>query len=138
MGRPRRPEWGRGPSEAPGPGFPASDRLVECAGAAGVFTYLLKPVNQRDLHAAIQMARARFAELQALREQVRDPTEDLEIQKVVEQARGMLMKRLQLSEGEAYRWLQRRAFAEGRSLREISGRVHEADRFHHELDTDES
>lgn len=65
----------------------ADPELVERAAAAGVFTYLLKPVGQRDLDAAIQMAKARFAELQDLRQQVRDLTEALEIRKVVEQAR---------------------------------------------------
>ncbi|HEX9900756.1 MAG TPA: response regulator, partial [Candidatus Methylomirabilis sp.] len=52
----------------------ADPDLVERAAAAGVFTYLLKPVGQRDLAAAIQMASARFGELQALRQQVRDLT----------------------------------------------------------------
>jgi response regulator NasT len=111
--------------------------LVERAAAAGVFTYLLKPVGQRDLDAAIQMARGRFAELQALRQQVRDLREALEIRKVVEQAKGILMNRLHVSEAEAFRRLQRRAAAQRRSLREIAEAVREADRFYRELETDE-
>jgi len=116
----------------------ADPDLVERAAAAGVFTYLLKPVGQRDLAAAIQMASARFGELQALRQQVRDLTEALEVRKVVEQAKGILMKRLQISEGEAFRRLQRRAAAQRKSLREIGEAVREADRFYRELETDET
>lgn len=115
----------------------ADPDLVERAAAAGVFSYLLKPVNQRDLDAAIQMALARFAELQALRQQVQGLTEALEIRKVVEQAKGILMKRLQVSEAEAFRRLQRRAAAQRRTIREVAEAVREADRFYRELETDD-
>jgi len=116
----------------------ADPELVERAAAAGVFTYLLKPVGQRNLDAAIQMARARFSELQALRQQVRDLAEALEIRKLVEQAKGILMKRLQVSEAEAFRRLQRRASAQRRSLQDVAEAVREADRFYRELETDET
>jgi len=115
----------------------ADPELVERAAAAGVFTYLLKPVNQRDLDAAIQMARARFDELQTLRRQVRDLTEALEVRKVVEQAKGILMKRLQVTEAEAFRRLQRRAASQRRSIREVAEAVLEADRFWQEVEREE-
>lgn len=116
----------------------ADPDLVQRAAAAGVFTYLLKPVSQRDLDAAIQIARARFAELQDLRKQVRDLTEALEVRKVVERAKGVLMKRLHLSEAEAFRRLQRRAASQRRSIREVAEAVQEADRFYRELEADEA
>lgn len=116
----------------------ADPELVERAAAAGVFTYLLKPVSRRLLDAAIQMARARFAELQALRQQVRDLTEALEVRKVVEQAKGIVMKRLQVSEGEAFRRLQRRAASQRKSIREIAEAVREADRFYREFEAEEA
>jgi response regulator NasT len=116
----------------------ADSDLVERAAAAGVFTYLLKPVGQRDLDAAIQMARARFAELQALRQQVQDLAEALEVRKVVEQAKGILMKRLQVSEADAFHRLQRRAAAQRRSIRDVAEAVREADRFYRELETDQA
>ncbi len=116
----------------------ADPGLVERAAAAGVFTYLLKPVGQRDLDAAVQMARARFAELQALRQQVQDLAEALEVRKVVEQAKGILMKRLQVSEAEAFRRLQRRAAIQRRPIRDVAEAVREADRFYRELEADEA
>jgi response regulator NasT len=116
----------------------ADPELVERAAAAGVFTYLLKPVSRRVLDAAIQMARARFAELQALRQQVRDLTEALEVRKVVEQAKGIVMKRLQVSEGEAFRRLQRRAASQRKSIREVAEAVREVDRFYREFEAEET
>jgi AmiR/NasT family two-component response regulator len=114
----------------------ADPALVERAAAAGVFTYLVKPVNQRELDAAIHVARARFAELQALRQQVQDLTKALEVRKVVEQAKGILVKRLQVSEAEAFRRLQRRASAQRRPVHEIAEAVLDADRFYRDLETD--
>jgi response regulator NasT len=113
----------------------ADPDLVERAATIGVMNYLLKPVSQSALRAGIQVACARFAELQALAEQVRGLTEALEVRKLVEQAKGILMKRLRLSEAEAFHRLQRRAAAERRPLREVAQAVREADRFFAELET---
>ena len=110
--------------------------LVERAADVGILSYLLKPVGQRNLDAAMQIAKARFAELQIFRKQVRDLTEALEIRKVVEQAKGILMKRLQLSEGEAFRRLQRRASSQRKSIRETAEAVRDADRFYRDLETE--
>lgn len=116
----------------------ADPELVERAAAAGVFTYLLKPVNQPELAAAIQIAHARFSELQAVRQQVRDLAEALEIRKVVEQAKGILMKRLQVSEAEAFRRLQKQASAKRQTMREIAQAVRDADRLYRELEAGEA
>ena len=112
--------------------------VVERAASAGIFSYLLKPVTQRNLDAAMQIARARFAELQIVRKQVRDLTEALEIRKVVEQAKGILMQRLRISEAEAFRRLQRRASSQRKSIQEIAEAVREADRFYRELESDQT
>lgn len=112
--------------------------VVERATGAGIFSYLLKPVTQRNLDAAMQVARARFAELQVLRKQVRDLTEALEIRKVVEQAKGILMQRLRVSEAEAFRRLQRRASSQRKSIQEMAEAVREADRFYRDLENDQT
>jgi response regulator NasT len=112
----------------------AEPEMVSRAAAAGVFTYLLKPVRARDLGTAIQIALARFGELQALHRQVRDLREALEVRKVVEQAKGILMRRLQVPEADAFRMLQRRAASQRKSIREIAEAVWEADRFYRDLE----
>ncbi len=111
---------------------------MERAASVGILSYLLKPVSQRKLDAAIQVARARFAEFQALHAQVRSLAEALEIRKLVEQAKGILMQRLRVSEPEAFRKLQRRASGEHTSLRQIAEAVREADRFYRDLEAEDA
>jgi response regulator NasT len=110
--------------------------LVGQAASAGVMGYLLKPVSATALRAGIQVALARFVELQTLARQVSGLTEALEVRKVVERAKGILMKRLQVSEAEAFRRLQRRAGTERRSLRDVAQAVWEADRYFEEIESD--
>jgi len=99
------------------------DDLLQRAGDAGAMAYLLKPVNGPNLRSAIQVALARFKELDALRREVTDLKEALETRKVVEQAKGILMKRLQLSEAEAFRRLQQRSRSRRMTIREVAASI---------------
>jgi len=99
------------------------DDLLQRAGDAGAMAYLLKPVNGPNLRSAIQVALARFKELDALRREVTDLKEVLETRKVVEQAKGILMKRLQLSEAEAFRRLQQRSRSKRMTIREVAASI---------------
>jgi len=101
---------------------------TEDAVAAGVLAYLVKPVDHRDLRPAIEVALARFRELQALRGEVANLKEALETRKLVERAKGILMRRHKLSEQEAFLRLQRAARDQNRKLGEIAAAVIAADR----------
>lgn len=103
------------------------DDFVRRAGEAGAMAYLLKPVNQRALGSTIEVALARFKELDALRREVVDLKEALETRKLVEQAKGILMKRLQLSEAEAFRRLQQKSRSKRTSLKMVASMVLKAD-----------
>lgn len=81
--------------------------LVEQAIEGGVVHYLLKPVTSPSLHAAIQVAIARAQETQELRENVEQLELTLRDRKIIERAKGILMTRRQMSEPEAFRYLQR-------------------------------
>ncbi|MDR5684114.1 MAG: response regulator [Armatimonadota bacterium] len=94
--------------------------LVERASEAGVFAYLVKPVSEEELLPAILLARARFEEFRVLEGEVRDLREALEARKVIERAKGILMKRLGLSEAEAFRRMQVQSQKENRKLVEIA------------------
>ena len=83
--------------------------LVERAREAGAMAYLVKPFTQSDLVPAIEMARSRFAEIIALEHEVGDLTEQLATRKAVERAKGLLQEALDLSEPEAFGWIQRTA-----------------------------
>jgi two-component system, response regulator PdtaR len=98
-----------------------SDRtLIERAGAAGVYGYLVKPVAEEDLLPAILTARARFREFQGLRAEVATLGDALEARKVIERAKGMLMDRFRLSEAEAFRRMQIQSQRENRRLVDIA------------------
>lgn len=106
--------------------YPDED-FVRRASEAGAMAYLLKPVNNTSLRSTIEVALARFQELNALRREVSDLKEALETRKAVEQAKGILMKRLQLSEAEAFRRLQQRSRSNRTSLKEVASAILKAE-----------
>jgi response regulator NasT len=96
------------------------DELVARAVEAGVFGYLVKPFRESDLLPAIHAARARHAELQALREEAESLAEALATRKVVERAKGLLMEREGLSESDAFSRLRRASQVSGRPMRVVA------------------
>ena len=99
------------------------EELVSRAVEAGVFGYLVKPFREQDLLPAIQAARARHSELQELREEAESLAEALAARKVIEQAKGLLMEKEQLSEQEAFARLRKASQASGRPLKAVAEAV---------------
>jgi two-component system, response regulator PdtaR len=94
--------------------------LVEGARDAGAMAYLVKPFNKDDLLPAIEMAVSRFSELQMLEAEVADLTERLETRKAVDRAKAVLQRQLELSEPEAFRWIQKTAMDLRLSMRQVA------------------
>jgi response regulator NasT len=101
----------------------AEQQLMEEAAEVGVFSYLLKPITSQRLAAAISTARARFADLQLLRTEVGDLKGALEARKLIERAKGILMRDMKVGEQEAYRWLKRTSSHHNQKLAEIARRI---------------
>lgn len=101
--------------------------LIERAIAAGAMAYIAKPVDAAELDAALQVARRRFEETQELRGEVSGLREALRVRKIVERAKGILMRRLEVSEAEAFRRLQKRARDQNRKLGDVAQSIVEAD-----------
>lgn len=98
-----------------------SDRqLLADAAEAGGYAYIVKPLNEREVLAAVEMASARWNELDAVKDA-------LETRKLVERAKGILMQRLGLREDDAYRLLHRRSRHLRRPLRDVARDVLLAD-----------
>jgi AmiR/NasT family two-component response regulator len=93
---------------------------VKRAGESGIAAFLTKPLREQDLWPAIEMAFAHAEEVEALKEKVEDLQETLETRKVVEKAKGVLMKTHGLSEPEAFRKMQKLAMDKRKSLRQIA------------------
>jgi len=97
--------------------------LVERARDAGAMAYLVKPFTKADLVPAVEMAVSRFAELQLLEAEVADLSERLETRKAVDRAKGVLQQRLDLSEPDAFRWIQKTAMDLRLSMRQVADGV---------------
>ena len=97
--------------------------LVERARDAGVMAYVVKPFSVSDVLPAIEVASSRWAELKALESEVADLGERLETRKAVEKAKGVLMKKLKISEAEAFRWIQKTAMDRRMGMREVADAV---------------
>jgi response regulator NasT len=95
-------------------------RLIERAEVDPIMAYLVKPVKQTDLEPAIRLAMHRFEQFEALRREASDVRQALEDRKVIERAKGILMKELSLSEAEAFRRLQKTASAKNLKLIEVA------------------
>jgi two-component system, response regulator PdtaR len=97
--------------------------LVERSIASGVSAYLTKPIDARELEAAIELAQLRQAEFEALEAEVGRAQQALEDRKLVERAKGLLMSALQLSEQDAFRRLQKTARERNLRLVEVARRI---------------
>jgi AmiR/NasT family two-component response regulator len=96
------------------------EELVARAVEAGVFGYLVKPFRDTDLLPAIQTAKARHAELEALRDEAESLADALATRKLVERAKGLLMEREGLSEQDAFTRLQRASQVSGRPMKVVA------------------
>ena len=96
------------------------DELVSRAVEAGVFGYLVKPFREADLLPAIRTARARHEELAALREEAESLAEALTARKAIERAKGLLMAKEGLSEGDAFARLRKASQLSGRPMRVVA------------------
>jgi AmiR/NasT family two-component response regulator len=97
--------------------------LIERSVATGVTAYLTKPIDARALQAALELAAARHAELEALEAEVDRAQQALEDRKLVERAKGLLMTALNLSEQDAFRRLQLTARERNLRLVEVAARI---------------
>jgi two-component system, response regulator PdtaR len=97
--------------------------LVDRAAEAGVYGYLVKPFREQDVVPAIELAKARYEELVAVRADADSLAQALADRKVIERAKGLLMEREKLSEADAFTRLRKASQVSGRPLRVIADAV---------------
>ena len=97
--------------------------LVERARDAGAMAYVVKPFTIDDLIPAIEIAISRHLQMRSLAAEVADLHERLETRKVIDRAKGILMKALNLSEPEAFSWIQRTAMDRRITMKEVAEAV---------------
>ena len=97
--------------------------LVERARDAGVMAYVVKPFSIGDLVPAIEIAISRHTQMRSLADEVKDLHERLETRKLIDRAKGILMKALNLSEPEAFSWIQRAAMDRRLTMKQVAEAV---------------
>ena len=97
--------------------------LIEQARDAGALAYLVKPFQRSELIPAVEVALGRFHEMQALFDQNSTLEDQLETRKVVDRAKGLLMDDHGLNESDAFTWIQKRAMADRRTMRDVAQQV---------------
>jgi len=108
--------------------------LIARAESDHVMAYLVKPIKQADLGPAISLAMRRFEQFQTLCKEAADLRQALEDRKLIERAKGVVMKRAAVGEQEAFRRLNRLARNKNWKLIEIAQRILSAEEIFQELD----
>jgi response regulator NasT len=97
--------------------------LVDRARDAGVMAYVVKPFTISDLVPAIEIAISRHTQMRSLADEVADLHDRLETRKIIDRAKGILMKALNLTEPEAFSWIQRAAMDRRITMKEVAEAV---------------
>lgn len=102
------------------------------AAGAGAHAYLVKPFTAQQLKPAIELALTNFEKSKQLEEKIQQMNEALEARKLVERAKGILMKQTGLDEEAAYLKLQKTARNENKKLVEVARAFILAEQLRHE------
>ena len=105
--------------------------LVDRARYAGVMAYVLKPFTINDLVPAIEIAISRHLQMRSLVEEVADLHERLETRKIIDRAKGILMAALNLTEPQAFSWIQKAAMDRRLTMKDIALAVADPDQAKH-------
>lgn len=97
--------------------------IIEQARDAGALAYLVKPFQKTDLVPAIELAIARFAELKSLSGEVAALGAQLEIRKLVDRAKGVLIDKHQMSESDAFSFIQSMAMSKRMKMGDIAEQI---------------
>ncbi len=97
--------------------------LIQRATDAGVLAYLVKPVEEKNLFPAMEIAMSRWQQMKSLEEELSAMRDSLETRKLLDRAKGILMKVHGFTEDEAYRRLQRYSMEKRRSLKDVAAAV---------------
>ncbi|MFM7650958.1 MAG: ANTAR domain-containing response regulator [Acidimicrobiaceae bacterium] len=97
--------------------------IIEQARDAGALAYLVKPFQKTDLVPAIELAIARFAELKSLTGEVAALGAQLEIRKLIDRAKGVLIDKHQTSESDAFSFKQSMAMSQRMKMGDIAEQI---------------
>lgn len=94
--------------------------IVDRAKDSGVLAYLVKPVKESNLFPAMEIAISRFREIAQLEQELDDVKNSLEMRKLLDRAKGILMDAYGINESEAYRRIQQYSMAKRKTIKEVA------------------
>ncbi len=97
--------------------------LVMRARDAGAMAFLVKPFTKADLVPAIEIAVSRFQEFSALESEVTNLKDRLEVRKLLDRAKGLLQAERNMTEAEAFRWIQKSSMDRRMTMRAVAEEV---------------
>lgn len=93
---------------------------------AGVSAYVVDGLHARSVTPVLEVAVARFREFQAMQRELTKARNDLAERKLIDQAKGLIMRQRGIDEAEAYRLLRATAMERNRRIGEIAAELIEA------------
>lgn len=97
--------------------------LIDQATQAGAMSYIVKPFSETDLVPAIELAKARFEQLVTLEAEVSDLTARFETRRLVDRAKTLLQQKLEITEPEAFRWIQKTSMDRRLTMKDVAQTV---------------
>lgn len=98
----------------------SDEASIEAAVDAGVSAYIVDGLKQERVRPILKMAISRFNAFARLNRELEETRGELENRKVIDRAKGLLMRSRGLSEDEAYALLRRTAMNQNRKIVEIA------------------
>src|SRR5262245_20780347 len=115
----------------------ANPQWLARAASQPIMAYLTKPLKPRDVENAIALGMIRFAEFQAVRKDAADLRQALEDRKLIERAKGVVMKRLCIDETSAFQRMKRYASNHNYKLAYVANEILDAEATFHGLESDD-
>ena len=100
-----------------------NEARIKQAIRAGVTSYVVKGIDPARIKPILQVAIARFEEHQSLRRDLSDAQTQLADRKLIERAKGLVMKQKSIGEDDAYRLLRKMAMDRNAKLADVAEQI---------------
>jgi two-component system, response regulator PdtaR len=107
----------------------SDEKLIKEATEAGVISYLIKPVTKHNLAPAIEVAVKNYGDFSAAQEETNRLRQMLEERKLLERAKGILMAKVNITEAQAMKRLQKLSNDRNVRLAEIAQEIINAEKY---------
>lgn len=97
--------------------------MIEKAKKSMVFGYVMKPVEEKTLFPAIQIAVSQYRQKKDMVDRVKNMERELAARKIVDRAKGLLIDYYHITEEDAYRRMQQTSMKRGITIADVAQKV---------------